>query len=71
MLLMVSTGMRIGGLRELQIGDIKKIDEFGLYLIWVYNRLTKDRYYTFCTPECAKAIDAYLEYRKRIGDVTN
>lgn len=55
-LLMVSTGMRIGGLRQLQIGDIKKIDEFSLYLIWVYNRSRKDRYYTFTTPECARAI---------------
>lgn len=67
-LIMVSTGMRIGGLRELQIGDLKKIDEFGLYMIWVYNRFRKDRYYTFTTPEAANAIDEYLEYRKRIGE---
>ena len=46
-LLMASTGMRIGGLRELRYGDIKRIDEFGLYLIWVYNRSRKDRYFTF------------------------
>ena len=65
-LVMLSTGMRIGGLRELQIDDIKKIEEYGLYLIWVYNRSGKARYYTFCTPECAVAIDEYLEYRKRI-----
>lgn len=67
-LLMVSTGIRIGGLRDLQIGDLKKIDEFSFYLIWVYNRSRKDRYYTFTTPEAAKAIDEYLEYRKRIGE---
>jgi integrase len=66
-LLMTSTGMRIGGLRELQLGDIRKIDEFGIYLIWVYNRSGKYRYYTFCTQECAAAIDEYLEYRKRTG----
>jgi site-specific recombinase XerD len=64
-LIMTSTGMRIGGLKDLQIGDLKKIEEFGLYMIWVYNRSRKDRYYTFTTPECAKAIDEYLEYRKR------
>jgi integrase len=71
-LLMTSTGMRIGGLRKLQIGDLKKIDEFGLYMIWVYNRSRKDRYYTFTMPECAKAIDEYLEYRKGTGgeDIT-
>jgi integrase len=66
-LIMASTGMRIGGLKDLQIGDLKKIDEFGLYMIWVYNRSRKDRYYTFTTPECAKAIDDYLAYRKRLG----
>ena len=66
-LIMTSTGMRIGGLKDLQIGDLKKIDEFGLYMIWVYNRSRKDCYYTFTTPECAKAIDEYLEYRKRTG----
>jgi hypothetical protein len=67
-LIMASTGMRIGGLRELRYGDIKKIDEFGLYLIWVYNRYRKDRYFTFCTPECATAIDSYLNYRRRFGE---
>ena len=66
--LMTSTGMRIGGLRELRFGDIKKIDEFGIYLIWVYNRYRKDRYFTFCTPECASAIDAYLDYRRKFGE---
>jgi site-specific recombinase XerD len=65
---MASTGMRIGALPELRIGDIRKIDEFNLYIIWVYNRSNPDRYFTFCTPECA-AIDTYLEYRRRLGEV--
>jgi integrase len=67
-LLMTSAGMRIDGLRDLRIGDIKKMDEFSIYLIWVYNRSMKDRYYTFCTPEAAKAVDEYLEYRKSLGE---
>lgn len=67
-LIMASTGMRISGLRELRYGDIKKIDEFGLYLIWVYNRYRKDRYFTFCTPTCAAAIDGYMDYRRRFGE---
>jgi hypothetical protein len=29
----------------------------------------KDEYITFCTPECAKAIDAYLDYRERSGEI--
>ena len=67
-LLMVSTGMRVGALPGLRLSDIKKFDEFGLYLIWVYNDSKKDRYYTFTTPSCAGAIDAYLEFRKRCGE---
>lgn len=34
---MASTGMRLGALSGLKLGDLKKIEEFGLYLIWVYN----------------------------------
>jgi hypothetical protein len=41
-LIMLSTGMRIGGLRELCYGEIKKIEVFGIYLIWVYDRSGKD-----------------------------
>jgi integrase len=74
-LLMASTGMRIGALlmdKEgrpgIRLGDLKKNDEFGLYMIWVYSYSKKHRYYTFCTPECASAIDAYLAYRKKFGE---
>jgi hypothetical protein len=56
--------MRIGALSCLEVGDIKRIDEFGLYMIWCYNRSKADGYSTFCTPECATAIDAFLDYRK-------
>jgi hypothetical protein len=65
---MLSSGLRIGGLRELRIGDIKKMDEFGLYMIWVYNRSNRDRYYTFCSVECAAVLDEYLAYRQKFGD---
>ena len=65
---MLSTGMRIGELQGLQIGDIRKIDEFSLYLIWVYNRSGKFRYYCYSSPEYAVAIDEYLAYRARIGE---
>ncbi len=39
-----------------------------LYQITVYANSPKDRYTTFCTPECAKAIDNYLYIRKRCGE---
>jgi hypothetical protein len=38
-----------------------------IFKVQVYVR-TKDRYYTFCTPECAKTIDEYLRYRIRCGE---
>jgi site-specific recombinase XerC len=68
-LLMTSTGMRIGALPGLRLSDIKRMDEFGLYLVYVYIQSKKDRYYTFTTPECTKAIDDYLEFRKRCGEI--
>jgi integrase len=67
-LLMASTGMRIGALEGLRIGHITKIAQYNLYKIIVYAASRKARHYTFCTPECAAAIDSYLAYRKRFGD---
>jgi integrase len=66
---MASTGMRIGAIAHLRIADLTKIDDYHLYKIKVYsNSSSKDRYYTFCTPECAKTIDSYLQYRQRFGE---
>jgi integrase len=70
-LIMATTGIRIGRLLELRNGDIKKIDEFGLYLLWVYNRYRKERYFTFCTLERAAAKYAYLDYRRRFREEIN
>ena len=74
-LLMVSTGMRLGALHTyeegrpgIRVGELKKFDEFGLYMISVYPWSKSDRYYTFCTPECAAAIEAYLDYRRKFGE---
>jgi integrase len=59
-LIMCTTGCRIDALRELQCGDISKISEYGIYRFWFYNRYRKHRYISYCTKECANAIDAYL-----------
>jgi integrase len=64
-LVLTSTGIRIGALQSLRIGDLERIDN--LYKITVY-RGDKEEYITFCTPECAKEIDAYLDFRKRRGE---
>ena len=70
-LLMASTGMRVGALPEIKIKHLKriKIDKNNntyIYQIQVYANSKKYAYKTFCTPECAQAIDRYLEYRKKI-----
>ncbi|HEX5185772.1 MAG TPA: hypothetical protein VFV86_02690 [Nitrososphaeraceae archaeon] len=71
-LLLASTGMRVGALHPLRLKDIKKciIDKHGnyIYQIQVYSASSKYRYYTYCTPECALAIDSYLDLRKRYGE---
>lgn len=67
LLLLASSGMRREGVVKLQIKDLVSIDKYGIYKIEVYAR-TKSRYFTFCTPECRKAIDDYLEWRSRLGE---
>jgi site-specific recombinase XerD len=63
-LLLASTGMRIGAIPDLKLKHLTKIEEFSLYQITVYEN-TKDEYYCFCSPECANAIDSYMAYRER------
>jgi integrase len=59
-LLMASTGMRIGALPGLKVKDLSiPPQRKDLYRVQVYAR-TRESYYTFTTPECKKAIDEYL-----------
>jgi len=60
-LLMASAGLRIGGLPQLRLRNLEKIDN--IYKITVYEGCSEE-YITFCTPECKLFIDSYLEYRK-------
>jgi integrase len=66
-LLLASTGMRIGGLASLKISSLQKIEEFQLYRVCVYEKSVEE-YTCFTTPECASAIDFYLDMRKRCGE---
>ncbi|MGH9858058.1 MAG: tyrosine-type recombinase/integrase, partial [Acidobacteriota bacterium] len=68
-LLMVSTGVRIGSLHSMQIQDLTEVDFQGskLYKVQVYAR-TRDRYTCFTTSESYNAVQEYLEYRKRCGE---
>ena len=64
---MASSGVRIGAIPSMTICHLEKRGD--LYKINVYKgQKGKGQYYTFCTPECARAIDSYLELRKRCGE---
>jgi integrase len=69
-LLMASSGIRVGAIPALNIESLKKLDE-GLGLLTVYGNSKKSRYVTLVTPECMSSIDEYLEYRKSQGEKIN
>jgi len=69
-LLLVSTGMRIGAVTDLQIKHLQKIPEYNFYHITVYAGW-REQYYCFTTPEATKAIDTYSQYRERYGEKIN
>jgi site-specific recombinase XerC len=64
-LLMASSGLRVGAIPILKLRHLEKIDN--LYKITVYEG-TNDQYYSFCTQECTYFIDQYLEYRTQNGE---
>ena len=68
-LLMCSSGMRLGGLTSLRYGDLTPIPAYGIYQIRVYANSKSNRHFTFCTPECRNAVDNYIEFRKSCGEV--
>ncbi len=69
-LLMASSGIRVGAIPTLTIKSLKKLDE-GLGLLTVYGDSKKSRYVTLVTPECMSIIDEYLEQRKKLGEKLN
>jgi integrase len=66
-LLMASAGLRRGALPTLRLKDLQKIEKYRLYKITVYKK-EQEQYISYCTPECARAIDEYLAWRLRIGE---
>jgi site-specific recombinase XerD len=67
-LLMTSSGQRVGAVPLLRIKDLEPIDNCSIYKTNVYTKSKKSKYFTFCSVECRKEIDAYLEWRKRWGE---
>ena len=70
LLLMASSGFRVGAIPDLTIKSLKKLDE-GLGLLTVYGDSKKSRYVTLVTPECMSTIDEYLEQRRKQGEKLN
>jgi site-specific recombinase XerD len=66
-LLLVSTGVRLGAAVDLKLKHLTKIEKYKLYQITIYEN-TSSEYYVFTTTECALAIDSYLEYRTRFNE---
>ncbi|HET6717782.1 MAG TPA: hypothetical protein VFG90_11675, partial [Nitrososphaeraceae archaeon] len=66
-LLLSSTGARVGSLSGLVLGNLTKLQNHALYRI-VFYEATNNEYYTFTTAECAASIDNYLLYRQRCGE---
>jgi integrase len=66
-LLLASTGIRIGSVPGLKLRHLSEIVDYKLYKIVIYEG-TKEEYYCFTIPEAATAIDTYLNYRVRLGE---
>ena len=66
-LLLASSGLRIGALAGLLIKHMQLYEKHGIYRFTVYPG-GKDEYITFCSREAAATIAAYLDYRKRSGE---
>jgi len=66
LLLMASSGIREGAINSIKMAHLERISE--IYKITVYKG-DPEEYFTFCSPECAKAIDNYLAYRQRYGEI--
>jgi site-specific recombinase XerD len=67
-LLMASSGCRVGALPSLKLRNLEKIDT--VYKITMYEG-SKESYYTFTSPECTSFIDSYLEFRENNGEKLN
>ena len=67
-LLLASTGMRIGAITDLKLKHLEEINKEKIYKITVYEK-SKEEYYTFCSHECYSIINSYLDYRKKSGEI--
>ncbi|MFL6461688.1 MAG: tyrosine-type recombinase/integrase [Nitrososphaeraceae archaeon] len=65
-LLMVSTGMRVGAIKSLKIKHLTRLHEQNnIGILSVYPESKDDRYNAIVTPECMASLDEYIEYRRK------
>jgi integrase len=67
-LTLLTTGMRVGGLADITLGNMQYLEEYKLYKFTVYATDLNWRYVTFYTPECASLIQKYLAHREKHGN---
>jgi len=63
LLLLASTGCRVGAIPDLKIKDVSKMANNCRSVLFYAN--TNEEYYGFLTPETSKALDEYLEERQK------
>jgi len=63
--LLAATGCRLGAIPSLLIRHLDKRND--VYKVTVYGN-TKEEYFCFTTPEATRAIDQYLDYRRRASE---
>jgi len=67
-LLMCSSGIRVGAIPDIKYSHLEKMLGYDIYKIHIYKK-SKEKYYTFCTPEAYTAINEYLGQRKGLGEI--
>jgi len=66
LLLLASTGCRIGAMPDLKIKNVSKMPDDCKSVLFYEG--SNEEYYGFLTPEAAKALDEYVEERKKDGE---
>jgi integrase len=69
-LLMASSGIRVGAIPGLTLKSLKRLDN-GLGILTVYAESKKSTYDTLVTQECVSIIDEYLAQRRTFGETLN
>jgi integrase len=66
-LLLFSSGIRVGSVSALRIKDLEPIDRYNIYKLTIY-RKSKFKYTCYCSSEAKVAIDQYLHWRTKTNN---